>query len=80
MPLSPGDDWEELEEAAAFIQHDGLNIDRVWAAVGQGDDDRAARELAKFYDFDEYNRIEVFVAATPDDIVGDLYRIWIRPK
>jgi hypothetical protein len=74
--------YEELDDVEAAIKDGALNIDALWAAVGQGDTPQAALVLFEAgFDLEDVELgdiRDVTVIATPDDILGKHYRIWVK--
>lgn len=74
--------YEELDDAQKAIAAGDLNIKALWKAVADGDTEAAALALfeAGFgQDGEEPSDVkDVIVMSTPDDRLGDRYRVWIR--
>ncbi len=74
-PLENPPEWDELCDVQGAI-FDGLQIKDLWESAGQGDMDYALGLLSDYWDVDDAT--EVKVVAEPDDILGELIRVWIR--
>jgi hypothetical protein len=74
--LSPGDDWEELDNVWPAARGDRLNLDTLWGAVGQGNMKEAISLLDEAWETEGLT--DVMIVAVPDDMLGDAYRIWVR--
>jgi hypothetical protein len=77
--------YEELDVQEQIDE--GMDIGKLWAAVGRGDTTEAAIVLmeagflgAPFYEEDVEDVEDVVVVSVPDDRLGDRYRIWIKLK
>src|SRR5208282_3616007 len=68
-------EWDELLDVQDAI-FDGLPIKELWSRVGSGDMKYALGLLSDFWDVDDAT--DVKVVAEPDDILGELIRIWVR--
>jgi len=76
------DGWEELDDVESAITEGALDIRKLWASVGQGDTAQAALTLFEAgFDLDdaEVEGVkDVTIISTPDDILGQHYRIWVK--
>jgi len=71
------DGWEELED----FYDAKVDRDELWTLVGAGRFVEATSLLYDAgYDFEEDTNIEIWMIATPDDIVGKIYRVWVLEK
>ncbi len=84
LKITERDDYEELENVQDAIADGGLDIDALWKLVATKDIDEAAKMLYEAgFEIDE-EEVEsgaiddVKIVSTPDDVLGDFYRIWIR--
>lgn len=70
--------WEELDEVVQAIVEGALDIDALWRASGQGDVQTAQQALLDAgYDLDGTVK-GIRVIAIPDDMRGEIYRIWVK--
>jgi hypothetical protein len=68
-------EWDELQDVQGAIYR-GLRIDKLWSSVGQGDMKYALGLISDHWDVDDAT--EVKVVAEPDDMLGELIRVWVR--
>jgi hypothetical protein len=70
--------WEELDEVVEAITEGSLQIDALWSASGQGDVPTAQQVLLDAgYDLEGTVK-GIRVIALPDDIRGEIYRVWVK--
>lgn len=73
---------EELEGVEDAIKDGSLDIKKLWTAVAQADTAQAAIILFEAgFDLDDVeveDVTDVTVVSTPDDILGEHYRIWVK--
>jgi len=73
---NPGD-WEELDGVHAWLHSDRSAFDAMWAAVGHGDM-REALLILDGAEWDVGDATEVKASIEPDDMLGEIERIWVR--
>jgi hypothetical protein len=72
--------WEELNGVVEAIVEGSLDIDALWRAAGHGDVPTAQQALLDAgYDLEGTVK-GVRVIALPDDIRGEIYRVWVKYK
>lgn len=77
------DGWLEVDGFEGAVIGGQVVITEFWAYAGQGDAASMAAMLveAGLLSEDEEAAVrEVRVAVFPDDIVGDVYRVWVLTK
>ena len=71
IQIQPG--WQELEDDA------DIDMRGLWGCVGQGDVAGATALLEEAgYEFDRKPK-DVYMISVPDDMLGERYRIFVRP-
>lgn len=75
------DGYVELEDVSGAMG-DGLDILKLWSAVGQGETKQAA-EMLLDVGYGEEDEVpesfqDIVVIAVPDDWHGKFYRIWVK--
>lgn len=76
------DGWEELQDVEGAATSGALDVDALWAAVGQGNAEEAADMVMDAgWAFDESEKVVgVRMVAVPDDMLGRLRRIWVKTE
>jgi hypothetical protein len=79
LVITEDDGWEELEDLMEAIQSGGVRAGDLEDAIRSGDFDEAMSLLdSAGYEFEKDSTVDFRMFLVPDDIIGYVYRVWVR--
>jgi hypothetical protein len=79
LALLEDDGWTELDDVVDAVQDGDLDAERLWEAIGDGDERRALEllERAGYEDLPAGPGARVVALYQPDAALGSLLRVWV---